>query len=108
MLALFYSGVGIIQRDAPKHGGSADANEVSQLEGNVQEIIAHFTAATADLLSMVKDLEENSQEEEEIGDLIRITRELDAVLEEKIKRAEEDLPLFKEHFEKLVDRTNGI
>ncbi|KAI5179750.1 hypothetical protein NEOKW01_0213 [Nematocida sp. AWRm80] len=130
---LYYSGLGIIQRDSPRKSDTSQGEDILRLENNIKEIIGQFIITKDRVLKRVSTLEEYHQdklsnstkqidtlvntretdsnlkrlkeEDPEIYELIKRTRELDGILDKKIKRYNKELPLLNEYIEQLINET---
>ncbi|KAI5191153.1 hypothetical protein NECID01_1322 [Nematocida sp. AWRm77] len=103
LLSLFYSGVGIIQRDAPGEERE-DKARAEALNAQIAEISSEFVQARDRLLQRVEELESKEKKKEKVSieELLKETRELDAELKARIELFEKELPRFKEHVDKLI------
>ncbi|OAG28898.1 hypothetical protein NEDG_01037 [Nematocida displodere] len=103
LFSLFYSGIGIIQRDAPAESEEKDTEAILRLENNVKEIIGHFITTKERLLKRVAALEAHPKEKEDLSPLVEETRRLDAILSSKISELKKDLPFFRDHVTQLIN-----
>lgn len=104
LLSLFYTGIGIIQRDSPPKTKDiqVDPEEVVRLESNIKEIIGQLCATKKRITERVSKLKAEAINSDDISLLIKETRELDLKLEKKIAELEKDLPLFKEYIDEMI------
>ncbi|KAH9385876.1 uncharacterized protein NEMAJ01_0772 [Nematocida major] len=103
LLTLFYSGIGIIQRDAPARNERENPDALLRLENNIKEIIGQFITTKEKLKVRIEEIEGRTEEFSQLGALIEETRELDEVLLEKVALLEAELPLLKEEVNRLAD-----
>ncbi|KAI5186150.1 hypothetical protein NEHOM01_1315 [Nematocida homosporus] len=110
LLTLFYSGLGIVQRDSPVASSEQEASpdEVLRLENNIQEIIGQFNVTKERVLSRVSALEQMPVDEGKIERLLQESRELDELLKKKIEEFELELPLLKNQVDGLVDEMSEL
>ncbi|KAI5192315.1 hypothetical protein NEMIN01_1944 [Nematocida minor] len=102
LLSLFYSGIGIIQRDSPIDGEIEDADAILRLENNIKEIIGQFITTKDKLAAQIEALEGAASEFGSLDSLIEETRALDKALADKVNILELELPLYKEHLDQLI------
>lgn len=103
LLSLFYSGIGIIQRDSPAENDKTEPDAILRLENNIKEIIGQFITTKDKLIEQIEDLERESIDFTEIDNLLKETRELDKILAEKVDTLKKELPLYKEYLYELID-----
>lgn len=108
LLSLFYSGVGIIQRDAPGDTEDSSPGQGPALEHTIQELSREFVAVKTQLRQRIAALENRPREEPPLAALLQETRELDQVLQAKVAAFEQELPWFKEHVAQLINRSANL
>lgn len=108
LLSLFYSGIGIIQRDAPGEDSTADTDELLRLENNIKEIIGQFITTKEKLFEQIDALEKEKETFPSLDSLLQKTRELDRKLTKKISTIKKELPLFQDHLNELVEEISKI
>lgn len=102
LLSLFYSGIGIIQRDAPARNEKENTDAILRLENNIKEIIGQFITTKEKLMTRVDEIEKREKTAESLEELIEKTRTLDKELENKVELLESELPLLKESIDDLI------
>ncbi|KAI5135693.1 hypothetical protein NEAUS04_1028 [Nematocida ausubeli] len=108
LLSLFYSGIGIIQRDSPPENQRADPDVILRLENNIKEIIGQFITTRQKLIDRISKLESEKSSFSCLPELLQKTRDLDVILEIKMKKLQEELPLLTEVIDELVDEIGQI
>ncbi|KAI5166847.1 hypothetical protein NEIG_01831 [Nematocida sp. ERTm5] len=108
LFSLFYSGIGIIQRDSPAKNEKPDQDAILRLENNIKEIIGQFITTREKLEERILKIEKEKPSFDSLENLLEKTRELDKIMQNKVKVLEEELPLFREAVEEIIEEIDQI
>lgn len=108
LLFLFYTSIGVIQRDAPplnpadpKH---LETEQSLRIENNISELIGSIITTKNKITERIRALEEmyGKKAKRTMGPLAEESSLLDGEIREQIKEMERELPFFKEFLEKKI------
>ncbi|KAI5171132.1 hypothetical protein NEFER03_0534 [Nematocida sp. LUAm3] len=105
LFSLFYSGIGIIQRDSYEAAKGEDPEKILHLKNTLKEIIGQFNQVKERVRSRIEEIENTPVKTPEIEDLLKETRELDVVLKAKVEDMEKDLPLLQDYFSDMLKKS---
>lgn len=103
LFGLFYSGLGIIQRDSPKQAEEKETDAILRLENNVKEIIGQYITTREQLQRNIRRLESIDPAEDALEALVEESRTLDVQLEARTAKMKKDIPLLEEYVKELIN-----
>jgi hypothetical protein len=107
ILFLFYTSIGIIQRDAPMLGAEEQKIETEaslRLENNTSELIGSMVTTRNRIMAKIGEIERMEEcTEAELDRLREESSSLDRELQREIERMDADLPFFKRFLEKRLE-----
>lgn len=113
LLFLFYTSVGVIQRDASAAALDRDrgieTEQTLRMENNISELIGSLVTTKKRICEALQDLEGFLRDAEDNGAITRLLEEsqaLDTQLREKMEETERELPLLKSFLEKRLKSPN--
>jgi hypothetical protein len=109
ILFLFYTSIGVIQRDAPPLGTGEQVESAHslRLENNMSELIGSLVTTRRRVMEKCRELESLREEcsEEELARLKEESSLLDGDIKREIERMATDLPFFKRFLEKKLQES---